>query len=83
VLGLEKNSSGTGEGTPGDGNAAAASGGQGGDHSFAPPCAAGRPLSLHRRQGVDTKSDAVDDHLSPSVHKIEFPKFDGVGDPMA
>jgi hypothetical protein len=62
---------------------AAASGGHDNDHSFAPSGAAGRPLPNHHRWGADTKSEAIGDHLPPSVHKIEFPKFDGTGDPMA
>jgi hypothetical protein len=33
-------------------------------------------------RGADTESDAIGNHLPPSVHKIEFPKFDGTGDPM-
>jgi hypothetical protein len=67
VLRLEKNSSSAGDGTPTDGNTAATV----------------RPPHHHRPHGMASESDAVDDHLPASIHKIEFPKFDGTSDPMA
>jgi hypothetical protein len=90
VLHLEKNSSSAGDDTLVNGNAAslaaragAVSGGQGDDHSTVPPGEAGWPLHHHRRRGTGSDLDAVGDHLPASVHKIEFPKFDGMDDPMA
>jgi hypothetical protein len=87
VLHLEQQSSGTGDGTLTNGNGAflvAAVGAMAGtceDYSIAQHGGNGCPPHLPRRGGVDTDTDG--DQPPHSTHKIEFPKFDGTGDPMA
>jgi hypothetical protein len=90
VLRLEKNSTGAGDGVPCDGQAAAsavavaaAPFGNADDLSVTPNGAYGRPSHPFRRRSADSEFDASGDHPPHSVHKIEFPKFNGTGDPMA